>query len=134
MAAWTAHAPSHPKPPLMHKGQLATLPDAQGRRTERRVVNLAASLREPGAAIADAEVLNLSTDGYMARCDLPLAQGQVVYLKLPGMEAQKSRVAWVEDGKAGFEFTAPLHRGIIDQLTASERQTLPRNHFGPKRF
>lgn len=118
----------------MHKGQLAMLPSAEGRRAERRVVNLAASLREPGATITDAEVLNLSTDGYMAKSELSLEQGQAVYLKLPGMEALKSRVVWVEDGKAGFEFTTPLHRAIIDQLTVTERQAVPRNHFGPRRF
>lgn len=117
----------------MHKGQLAMLPPAEGRRAERRVVNLAASLREPGAAIIDAEVLNLSTDGYMAQCDLPLEQGQVVYLKLPGIEALKSRVVWVEDGKAGFEFSTPIHRAIIDQLTENERKTAPRGHFGPRK-
>lgn len=116
----------------MHKGQLATLPNAEGRRAERRIVNLAASLREPGAAIADAEVLNLSTDGFMARTGLTLEQGQIVYLKLPGMEAQKSRVAWVEADKAGFEFSAPLHGALIAQLTATERKTIPRGHFGPK--
>lgn len=117
----------------MHKGQLATLPSAEGRRAERRVVNLAASLREPGATIADVEILNLSTDGYMAKCDLPLEQGQAVYLKLPGMEALKSRLVWMEDGKAGFEFSAPLHQGIIDQLAQNERKSAPRNHFGPRR-
>jgi hypothetical protein len=117
----------------MHKGQLASLPAGDGRRTERRVVNLAASLREPGAAISDAEVMNLSTDGFMAQSELPLEQGQIVYLKLPGLEALKSRVAWVDGNKAGFEFTAPLHRGLLDQLTANEAKPIPRGHFGPRR-
>lgn len=110
------------------------LPPAEGRRAERRIVNLAASLREPGAAIVDAEVLNLSNTGYMAQCDLPLEQGQVVYLKLPGMEAQKSRVVWVEETKAGFEFSTPVHPAIIDQLTENERKAAPRGHFGPQRI
>lgn len=117
----------------MHKGQLARLPAAEGRRAERRVVNLAASLREPGADIADAEVLNLSTDGFMAHCTLPLETGQTLFLKLPGMVAQKCRVVWIDEDKAGFEFTAPLHRALIDQLTSSERKPLPRGHFGPRR-
>lgn len=118
----------------MHKGQLAKLPDSEGRRAERRVVNLAASLREPGASVADAEVLNLSSDGFMATSELPLETGQSVYLKLPGMEAQKSLVVWVDGDKAGFQFASPLHPGQLEQLVASERQTIPRNHFGPRRF
>lgn len=117
----------------MHKGQLASLPAGEGRRAERRVVNLAASLREPGATVCDADVLNLSSDGFMAQSDMALDQGQIVYLKLPGLEALKSRVAWVEEGKAGFEFTAPLHRGVLDQLTSNEAKPIPRNHFGPRR-
>lgn len=118
---------------MMHKGQLAMLPPAEGRRTLRRIVNLAGSLREPGAAIADAEVLNLSMDGYMARCALQLEAGQVVYLKLAGMEALKSRVVWIDEEKAGFEFTAPLHRAILDQITDNDRKPIPVGHFGPQR-
>ena len=40
----------------MSKGQLAILPVGEGRSAERRIVNLAARLREPGASIAEAEV------------------------------------------------------------------------------
>jgi hypothetical protein len=118
----------------MHKGQLAKLPAAAGRRAERRVVNLAASLREPGATVADTEVLNLSSDGFMATSDLPLETGQFVYLKLAGLEAQKSLVVWVEGDKAGFQFISPLHPGQIDELIVTERKAIPRNHFGPRRF
>jgi len=117
----------------MQKGQLAKLADADGRRAERRVVNLAASLREPGAAVVDVEVLNLSVDGFMATSSLPLDAGHYVYLKLPGMEAQKSVVAWVDGDKAGFQFASPLHPSVLEQLVSSERKTVPRNHFGPRR-
>ena len=116
----------------MHKGQIAMLPAADGRRAERRVVNLAASLREPGAAIADADVLNLSIDGFMARTELPLEQEQVVYLKLPGMEAQKCRVVWTDGEKAGFQFSTPLHPAELDQLASTRRKPIPRGHFGPQ--
>ena len=117
----------------MQKGQLASLPVADGRRTERRVVNLAASLREPGATVVDVEVMNLSVTGFMATSNLPLETGQNVYLKLPGMEAQKSQVIWVEGEKAGFQFAAPLHPATLDQLVTTERKAIPRNVFGPRR-
>lgn len=118
----------------MQKGQLAKLPGADGRRAERRVVNLAASLREPGAAVADVEVMNLSADGFMASSSLPLETGQHVYLKLPGMEAQKCLVMWIDGDKAGFQFASPLHPAVLDQLVSTERKAIPRNHFGPRRF
>ncbi|HZG45041.1 MAG TPA: PilZ domain-containing protein [Allosphingosinicella sp.] len=117
----------------MPKGQLAKLPAADGRRTERRVVNLAASLREPGATVVEVDVLNLSVTGFMATSNLPLEMGHHVYLKLPGMEAQKSQVVWVEGDKAGFQFATPLHPATLDQLVSTERKPIPRNHFGPRR-
>lgn len=117
----------------MHKGQLAQLPVTEGRRAERRILNLAASLREPGATVADIEVLNLSADGFMAHTDLPLEIGGTVYLKLPGLEAQKSQVVWVDDDKAGFSFSSPLHRGTLEQVVNAARPTVPRNHFGVPR-
>jgi hypothetical protein len=118
----------------MHKGQLAKLASAEGRRAERRVVNLAASLREPGATVVDVEVLNLSSDGFMATSSLPLELGHYVYLKLTGLEAQKSLVVWVEGDKAGFQFASPLHPRVLEQLVSAERKAIPRNHFGPRRF
>jgi hypothetical protein len=118
----------------MHKGQLAKLPDSRGRRAERRVVNLAASLREPGASVVDVEVLNLSSDGFMATSDLAVETGQSVYLKLPGKEAQKSFVIWVDGNQAGFQFVSPLHPREIEQLVEAERKPIPRNHFGPRHF
>lgn len=117
----------------MHKGQLARLAPTDGRRAERRVVNLAASLREPGAVIADVEIHNLSCDGFMAHTDMDLDVGAILWLKLPGLEAQKSLVVWAEAGKAGFQFGTPLHRGTLDQLLSSGKPPLPRNHFGPQR-
>jgi hypothetical protein len=109
---------------------LAILPVAEGRQAERRIVNLAARLREPGATIVDAEVLNLSTDGYMAETDLKLEPGNNVWLKLAGLEPQNSRCVWVEDGKAGFQFAAPLHPATVEMLAEANRKAPVRGHFG----
>lgn len=118
----------------MQKGQLARLPAAEGRRTERRMVNLAASLREPGATVDDIEVQNLSVDGFMAQTDMALEVGGTVWLKMPGLEAQKSQVVWIDAGKAGFQFAAPLHPATLEQVVSSQRPTVPRGHFGAPRF
>jgi hypothetical protein len=116
----------------MQKGQLAILTATDGRRSERRQVNLAASLREPGAIVSDVEVLNLSTDGFMAASEMALEVEQLLYLKLPGLEARKCRVVWTEEGKAGFQFSTPLHRGELEQLVSTARKPIPRGHFGPQ--
>jgi len=112
------------------RAQLAILPVAEGRQAERRIVNLAARLREPGATIVDAEVLNLSTDGFMAESELKLEPGANVWLKLPGLEPQNSCCVWAEEGKAGFQFASPLHQATVEMLAEVNRKPPVKGHFG----
>jgi hypothetical protein len=114
------------------KGQLVSLPVEEGRKAERRVVNLAARLREPGATLAEIDVINLSTDGFMAQVDVSVEAGSCVWLKLPGLEPQNSKVVWVEDGRAGFEFLNPLHPATLELLVSAGRKAVPKGHFGPQ--
>jgi hypothetical protein len=114
------------------RAQLAILPVVEGRSAERRIVNLAARLRDPGARIIDVEVLNLSTDGFMAEAEVALDVGTNVWLKLPGLEPQNSRVIWAEEGKAGFQFSAPLHQATVDMLIETDRKPIVKGHFGPQ--
>ena len=116
----------------MTKGQLAILPVPEGRRAERRIVNLAAHLREPGAKLADVDIVNLSTDGFMAEGEIGAETGSHVWLKLAGLEPQNCRVVWVEGSKAGFEFTTPLHPATLELVVAASRKPIPRGHFGPQ--
>jgi hypothetical protein len=114
------------------KGQLAILPLIEGRRAERRIVNMAARLREPGATLTEVEVQNLSTDGFMAKGDFTLEIGAYVWLKLAGLEAMSCRVAWVEDDKAGFEFTTALHPATVQLIVTTHKKPIPKRHFGPQ--
>lgn len=116
----------------MAHAQLAILPVAEGRGAERRIVNLAARLRDPGATLVEAEVRDLSTDGFMAETDLKLEIGATVWLKLPGLEPQNSTVAWAEDGKAGFQFVTPVHPATIEMAIAMGRKPVKKRHFGPQ--
>lgn|GEM_PF-1200107 len=114
----------------MRKAHLAILPTPDGRRAERRIVNLAASLREPGASLAEAEVTDLSVTGFGAETEAKIETGDVIWLKLPGMEPTNCRVVWVEGNKAGFEFLCPLHPMTLDTITAAGRSTPVKRHFG----
>jgi hypothetical protein len=114
----------------VRKAQLAILPTPEGRKAERRVVNLAASLREPGASLADAEVVNLSTTGFAADTKAVLEVGAHVWLKLPGLEPTNSRVVWIDGEKAGFEFVTPLHSATLDLVLAASRKPMVKRHFG----
>lgn len=115
----------------MRKAQLAKIPVQEGRTSERRIVNLAASLREEGASVADAEVLNLSIDGFMAETDMEMEVGSQLWLKLPGLEPQNSEVVWVDGAKAGFRFANPLHPATLATLVTAGRGPV-RRHFGPQ--
>ena len=115
----------------MTRAQLAILPIRDGRMADRRIVNLAARLREPGASLLEVDVLNLSTDGFMARGAGPIEVGTYVWLRVTGLEPQSCRVIWHEDDKAGFEFMAPLHPATVELLIVNNRKPLPKNHFGP---
>ncbi len=114
----------------MTRAQLAILPIREGRRAERRIVNLAARLRDPGARLIEVDILNLSTDGFMAR-SVEIEVGAYVWLKLAGLEAQCCKTVWNEDGKAGFEFVNPLHAATIELMLVTNRRPPVKNHFGP---
>lgn len=116
----------------MTRAQLAILPDHDGRRVQRRIVNLAARLADPGASVANIDVVNLSTDGFMAEGELALETGACVWLKLSGLEPQNCRVVWVEEGKAGFEFVTPLQAGTLEMVVTGSRKPIPKGHFGPQ--
>ena len=115
----------------MANAQLAILPLIEGRSAERRIVNLAARLREPGTRLVEAEVRDLSTDGFMAETDLVLEPGAIVWLKLPGLEPQNSQVVWAEDGKTGFQFTTPVHPATLELVVEIEPQAHPQAPFRP---
>ncbi len=116
----------------MTKAQLATLPENDGRRSLRRMVNLSAHLSDPGASVTDIDLANLSANGFMAQGELNLEPGATVWLKLEGLEPQSCSVVWVEDGKAGFEFATPLHPATVELVIAASRKPLPKGHFGPQ--
>jgi len=114
----------------MTRAQLAILPIREGRKADRRIVNLAARLRDPGASLIEVDIMNLSTDGFMAR-GVQLEVGTYVWLRVTGLEPQSCRVIWNEEAKAGFEFTTPLHGATVELLILNNRKPLPKNHFGP---
>lgn len=114
----------------MSRAQLAILPLPDGRAADRRIVNLAARLRESGATLVEADVADLSTDGFMAESELVLEPGAIVWLKLPGVAPQNSRVVWTRDGKAGFEFTSPIHQRDLEMAIIVGRKPIRKGHFG----
>jgi hypothetical protein len=114
---------------LYINAQLSQLPVVGGRKTERRVVNIAAALREAGATTHPVIVLDISVGGFKIDSGQPLELGAEVWLKLSGFEAKRSKVVWVDGNDAGCEFENPLHQKDLDILVAPPGRRLVKNVF-----
>ena len=109
--------------------ELSQLPLGDGRKAERRIVNLAAALREQGAKTAAIIVHDISTGGFKAELDGDFDEGAEVWLKLPGCEAKRSRIKWRKGNEAGCEFETPLHDRELELMTAPAPRRIPKGVF-----
>ena len=98
--------------------ELSQLPISDGRKAERRMVNLAAALREEGARTAPVQVLDIAVGGFKVESRTPFEEGTEVWLKLPGFEAKRSHVVWVKEDQAGCEFETELHPAELEAMVA----------------
>ena len=109
--------------------ELSQLPVGEGRKAERRIVNLAAALREEGARTAPVIVLDVSVGGFKVQVREPFEEGAEVWLKLPGMEARRSRVIWTRDRQIGCEFEYELHPRELELIVAPAPRRIVRGVF-----
>jgi hypothetical protein len=114
---------------LFINAELSQLPIGDGRKAERRIVNLAAALREDGAKTAPIVVVDISTGGFKAEVPDEVEDGAEVWLKLPGCEAKRSRVKWRRGKEAGCEFETPLHDSELQLVIAPAPRKIPKGVF-----
>jgi hypothetical protein len=114
---------------LFINAELSQIPLTDGRKAERRIVNLAGALRESGAKTLKIIVLDISLGGFKAETPEPLEEGAEVWLKISGFEAKRSRVVWTKDKDMGCEFELPLHQRELDQLVAPPNRRIPKGVF-----
>ncbi|MDB5670748.1 MAG: PilZ protein [Alphaproteobacteria bacterium] len=106
------------------KAELSQFPTTDGRKAERRIVNIAAALREEGVTTTEVTLVDVSEGGFKAETDSPLEEGSEVWLKLPGFEVRRSTVVWSQGRDIGCEFLVPLHPRELDLLAPPK----PRRH------
>ena len=109
--------------------ELSRIPISDGRKAERRIVNLAAALREEGAKSAKVVLVDISVGGFRAECEEPLEEGHEVWLKLPGHEARRSRVVWTKDKVIGCEFEYELHPRELEVIIAPAPRKIVKGVF-----
>jgi PilZ domain len=118
---------------LFIDAELSQLPITDGRKAERRIVNLAAALREQGAKNSKIVVVDISVGGFKAEAEEPHQEGDEVWLKLAGLEPRRSRVVWVRDGEGkseiGCEFEWPLHPRELEIIVAPAPRRIVKGVF-----
>ncbi|MDQ4086729.1 MAG: PilZ domain-containing protein [Pseudomonadota bacterium] len=117
------------------RGKLTLLCPKTPRSEPRRIVNLAARLKERGTEESDVIVEDISTRGCKLRPCGTAEVDRVVWLKLPGLESIRCRVAWVEADEAGCEFETLIHESQLDFVRSQALMRLrrPVAAFGLKR-
>jgi hypothetical protein len=93
-------------------------PPARPRVAPRQPVELQAGARCAGGTGVAVRVTDLSTHGFCMETHLWLAPGADIWLRLPSLEAQQARVAWVRGHLVGCAFAKPLHPLVADLLVS----------------
>lgn len=109
--------------------ELSQIPITDGRKAERRIVNLAAALREAGAKTSNVVVLDIAIGGFKAELAEEAEEGAEVWLKLPGFEAKRSRVVWTKGKEAGCEFEMPLHPRELEEIVQPKPRKIVKGVF-----
>ena len=109
--------------------ELSQIPITDGRKAERRIVNLAAALREAGAKTSSIVVLDIAIGGFKAEMAEEVEEGAEVWLKLPDFEAKRSRVVWTKGKEAGCEFETPLHPSELEQIVQPKPRKIVKGVF-----
>ncbi|MGZ8287479.1 MAG: PilZ domain-containing protein [Allosphingosinicella sp.] len=109
--------------------ELSRIPITDGRKAERRIVNLAAALREEGAKTNKIVVVDISVGGFKAEADEPHQEGDEVWLKLAGLEPRRSRVVWTRGKEIGCEFEWPLHPRELEIIIAPAPRRIVKGVF-----
>lgn len=113
--------------------ELSQIPIGEGRKAERRIVNLAAALREQGAKTSKIVVVDISVGGFKAEAEEPHHEGDEVWLKLAGLEPRRSRVVWARSGEKGqeigCEFEWPLHPRELEVIIAPAPRKIVKGVF-----
>jgi hypothetical protein len=114
---------------LFIDAELSQIPITDGRKAERRIVNLAAALRETGAKTSKIVVVDISVGGFKGEAEAPHEVGDEVWLKLPGLEPRRSRVVWAREKEIGCEFEWPLHPSELEVIIAPAPRRIVKGVF-----
>ena len=86
------------------------------RKSDRRTAGMEAQLRRIGRLNYSVELRDLSPDGCMIDLVERPAIGEVMHVKLPGLDTLEARVRWIDNYIAGLKFVRPMHPAVFELL------------------
>jgi hypothetical protein len=95
--------------------------NVERRRATRTALHLDATFRD-GSRKAPARVIDMSIHGCRIECSTVVADGNMVWLGIAGLQSQHCRVAWHCEEFIGLEFETPLSEAVFDRLLQGQQQ------------
>ena len=86
------------------------------RSTLRLPATIEAQLRRTGRLGYSVELRDISRDGCKIELVERPAVGELMHVKLPGLESFETRVRWVEGHVAGLKFKHPIHPAVFAMI------------------
>ncbi len=87
------------------------------RRSPRRTLRLDSMLRGAGSPASPILIHNISADGLLIECDLPLERDESIDVALPHAGACLARVVWASGRLFGCRFAEPVSQATLSATT-----------------
>ncbi|MBM3928781.1 MAG: PilZ domain-containing protein [Sphingomonadales bacterium] len=97
-------------------GKLVHMDD---RREDRDAVHHRARATHADGRVLQLLVVNISPNGFMARSDAAMAEGDRLRIALPGVGMAPAEVRWALGGRIGCQFDQPIRLGDYYELLAA---------------
>ncbi|MBN2971671.1 PilZ domain-containing protein [Roseomonas aeriglobus] len=92
---------------------------SDGRREDRDEVHYRARAMHADGRTLPLLIVNVSPNGFMARCDSAMAEGDTLRIALPGIGTQPAEVRWALGGRIGCQLAQPIRLGDYYELLAT---------------
>ena len=89
---------------------------SSGRRQERHAISGDVSLRQRGGTRYPASIKDVSTGGCRVELSQVMNVGDLMFIRLPGLETLQGTIRWTDGWVAGVEFDTPMHPSVLDMV------------------
>lgn len=95
---------------------------ADARRHAREMTDARIGMRKRGYPRTKADLTDISQTGFRIDSALNLAEGETVFVYLPGFQPLVAKVVWRDGFRVGCRFDTPISDYIYDRLAEAVRR------------